>query len=238
MDDNQPYAFDWYKLFLGEHPAVFFVEILVRVTCVYAFVLLFLRLGGKRTMGELTFFDFAIIIALGSAVGDAMIFDSVPLLHSFVVVATVIGLEHLVARVTENNKRLETIVEGQPALLVEDGVIVKENLHGERLSRDELFEGLRQYSVHHLGQVAVAYLEPSGKLSVIKAAENRPGLSILPQGKRLCTDERLEHLLACKTCGTTIEKTSDEQQCPNCDERKWAKATIDYCDSENSEDDE
>src|SRR5690606_27088990 len=152
-------------------------EILVRVTCVYAFVLLFLRLGGKRTMGELTFFDFAIIIALGSAVGDAMIFDSVPLLHSFVVVATVIGLEHLVARVTENNKRLETIVEGQPALLVEDGVIVKENLHGERLSRDELFEGLRQYSVHHLGQVAVAYLEPSGKLSVIKAAEIRPGLS-------------------------------------------------------------
>jgi uncharacterized membrane protein YcaP (DUF421 family) len=234
--DKRQYEFDWYNLFLGEHPPTFLLEILLRVFFVYTFILLFLRIGGKRTMGELTFFDFAIIIALGSAVGDAMFFDDVPLVHSFVVVASVIGLERLVARLTEDNKKLETIVEGQPALLVENGVIVKDNMRGESLSKDELFEGLRQHGIHHLGEVAVAYLEPSGKLSVIKSAENRPGLSVLPQGKRLCTDERLADLLSCKSCGMVVEK-ADDPVCPNCGENKWAKATFTFCEPPQNEDD-
>jgi uncharacterized membrane protein YcaP (DUF421 family) len=227
--EKQEYAFDWHRLFLGEHPPTYLLEIVLRVLLVYTVTLLFLRWGGKRTMGELTFFDFAIIIALGSAVGDGMIFDDVPLLHSFLVVACVIGLERLVAHITEDNKTLEKMVEGEPSLLVEDGVIVKENMHGERLSKDELFEGLRREGIHHLGEVAIAYLEPSGKLSVIKFPGDRPGLSVLPQGKRLCTDERLQDVLCCKTCGYVMAKSDDQPQCPNCGEKKWSKATSAYC---------
>ena len=95
--DNQDYSFDLHRIFLGEHPLTYFIEIALRVVLVYSVTLLFLRWSGKRTMGEFTFFDFAIIIALGSAVGDGMIFDDVPLLHSFAVVACVLGLERAVA---------------------------------------------------------------------------------------------------------------------------------------------
>ena len=55
-------------------------------------------------------------------------------------------------------------------------------MHEETISQEELFESLRYDGIHQLGQVALAYLEPSGKVSVIKRAQEQPGLSILPRG--------------------------------------------------------
>ena len=198
--DKQQYVFDLHRVFLGDHPLTFLFEIVLRVTLVYSITLLFLRWGGKRTMGDLTFFDFAIIIALGSAVGDGMIFGDVPLLHSFLVVACVMGLERLVAILTEKNEFLEKLIESEPTLIIENGVIRLDKLHVETLSRDELFESLRSNGIHQLGQVALAYLEPSGKVSVIKAANERPGLSVLPDG-RMLLDSNDHELLCCKNCG-------------------------------------
>lgn len=224
--DNSAYSFDLHRIFIGEHPIVFLCEIFLRVTLVYSTTLLFLRWTGKRTLGEFTFFDFAIIIALGSAVGDGMIFDDVPLLHSFAVVACVTGLERLVAMLTERNHVLEKIIESKPTLLIENGAIIIDHLHQETISRDELFESLRCDGIHHLGEIALAYLEPTGKVSVIKRTSEQPGLSILPEGRRLgrSTDQRL---LCCSTCGYL-----DDQQPPTClacGGHQWQPATLTDC---------
>jgi uncharacterized membrane protein YcaP (DUF421 family) len=226
--DAKDYAFDLHRLFIGEHPPTYVFEILLRVLLVYSVTLMFLRWAGKRTMGELSFFDFAIIIALGSAVGDGMIFDDVPLLHSFVVVASVILLERFVAKLTEKNKPLEAIIEGVSTLVVDGGVVVTDNLHRETLSRDELFEGLRQEGIHQLGQVNVAYMEPSGKLSVIRFSRPRPGLSVLPEGKRLYDEATNNHLLCCHNCGFLAEGPIDSNHsCPHChEEAEWKSVTM------------
>lgn len=222
--DKQEYMFDLQRLFLGEHPLTFLFEIVLRVFLVYTITLLFLRWGGKRTMGELTFFDFAIIIALGSAVGDGMIFDDVPLLHSFLVVACVMGLERLVAILTEKNKVIEKLIESEPALIIEHGVIRLDKLHEETLSQDELFESLRYNGIHQLGQVALAYLEPSGKMSVIKSNEERPGLSVLPNGRKLDRSGSDGETLCCKNCGCLAKQR--EELCQTCGEHEWVAATL------------
>ena len=222
--DKQEYAFDWQRLFLGEHPPTFLLEIVLRVFLVYTVTLLFLRWGGKRTMGELTFFDFAIIIALGSAVGDGMIFDDVPLLHSFLVVACVMGLERLVAVLTEKNKAIEKIIESEPALIIQNGVIRLDKLHQETLSQEELFESLRYNGIHQLGQVALAYLEPSGKVSVIKSPQERPGLSVLPDGRILEETNKHGETLCCKNCGCLAKQR--EELCQTCGEHVWVDATL------------
>jgi uncharacterized membrane protein YcaP (DUF421 family) len=226
--DKKDYAFDLHRLFLGEHPPTYIFEILLRVFLVYSVTLLFLRWAGKRTLAELTFFDFAIIIALGSAVGDGMIFDDVPLVHSFVVVAAVMLLERLVAIMTEKNKSLEAIIEGVATLVVEDGVVITKNLHEESISRDELFERLRQHGIHQLGQVSVAYLETSGKVSVITATHPRPGLSVLPEGKRLCDEDTQQDKCCCSNCGFLAENSADKNsRCPHCQEEcQWKPATL------------
>lgn len=224
--DGQEYQFDLHRIFLGEHPFIYLIEIVLRVFLVYSVTLLFLRLGGKRTMGELTFFDFAIVIALGSAVGDGMIFHDVPLLHSFLVVACVIGLERLVAVLTERNKLLEKIVESEPTLVIENGVIQLDKLHEESISHEELFENLRNDGIHQLGQVAIAYLEPSGKISVVKTAKERPGLSVLPEGKRLCDATTVQEK-CCGNCGSLGSHT--ESPCPTCGKLDWKQATLTDC---------
>jgi uncharacterized membrane protein YcaP (DUF421 family) len=235
--DGKDYAFDLHRLFLGEHPPTYIFEILLRVFLVYGVTLLFLRWAGKRTLAELTFFDFAIIIALGSAVGDGMIFDDVPLVHSFVVVAAVMLLERLVAMLTEKNKSLEAIIEGVATLVVEDGVIVTKNLHQETISLDELFERLRQHGIHQLGQISVAYLETSGKVSVITANQPRPGLSVLPEGKRLCDEVTQQDKCCCSVCGFLTDSSANQtNSCPHCQEEcQWKPATLPQPDKNTTE---
>lgn len=227
MDNQtQDYSFDLHRIFLGEHPVTYFFEIALRVFLVYAVTLIFLRWSGKRTMADITFFDFAIIIALGSAVGDGMIFHDVPLLHSFAVVGLVLGLERVVALLTEKNKTLEKIIESEPTLIVENGVILLDKLHEETLSRDELFESLRADGIDQLGQVAVAYLEPSGKLSTIKRSDPLPGLSVLPDGKRL-SESTDEPILCCRKCGCLANQ--QEKNCARCGDHEWQPATLIDC---------
>ncbi len=227
-EKGQDYSFDWQRIVLGEHPAVYLLEILLRVVLVYFFTLLLLRWSGKRTMGEITFFDFAIIIALGTAVGDAMMYDDTPLIHSFVVVASVLGLQRVMAMLTEKNETLEKIVEGKSNLIIENGIIQLAKLHEESLSHEELFESLRYEGIHQLGQVALAYMEPSGKVSVIKNSQERPGLSVLPQGKRLVESSDKADVACCKNCGCVAEQP--EKKCGTCGEHQWVAATSIGCD--------
>lgn len=227
---DKDYSFDWYRLLLGEHPPIYLLEILLRIVLIYFFTLLLLRWSGKRTIGEITFFDFAIIIALGTAVGDGMMYDDAPIVHSFVVVAGVLGLQRLMAILTEKNKFLENLVEGKPTLIVENGVIQLDKLHEESLSREELFESLRYEDIHQLGQVALAYMEPSGKISVIKNSPERPGLSVLPQGKRLHESNDGADILCCKNCGCLADQPT--MQCSTCGKQEWGPTSP--IDSENT----
>ncbi|MDZ4657161.1 MAG: DUF421 domain-containing protein [Bythopirellula sp.] len=220
---SSDYSFDWYRLLLGEHPPIYILEIVLRVVLIYFFTLLLLRWSGKRTIGEITFFDFAIIIALGTAVGDGMIYDDTPLIHSFIVIFGVLALQRFMAKLTEKNELLENLIEGKSTLIVENGVIRLDKLHEESLSQEELFESLRYEGIHQLGQVALAYLEPTGKMSVIKNTQERPGLSVLPEGRRLL-DSTDHEVLCCKNCGCLAEQ--QEKLCQTCGNHEWQKATL------------
>lgn len=146
----------------------------------YLYTLVLVRLLGKRGMAQLSPFEMVIIVALGSAVGDPMFYADVPLIHGMIVVTVVVGLERLIVRLTEQNRWLERVVESTPVLLVADGEIVRAALDHEDLSEAELFMSLRQNGIEHLGEVRLAYLEPSGHISVYRTEKPRAGKSVLP----------------------------------------------------------
>jgi hypothetical protein len=219
------YSFDLQRMFWGEHPPLFLLEVVFRTIVIFVYTLILIRWMGKRGMGQLTPFEFAIIVALGSAVGDPMFQADVPLLHTMLVIALVLGMQKLLVYLTERNTHLERVIESVPRHLVESGVILMDNLHLELLSLDELNERLREHGIRHLGQVATALLEPSGKLSVIRAVTPKPGLAILPID---CSDPEarpVPTLRCCSTCGkmddSSIPATTP---CPNCGEEGWQPA--------------
>ncbi|TWT95218.1 hypothetical protein Pla108_33610 [Botrimarina colliarenosi] len=222
---SDDYTFDLVRIFFGEKPPWFLFEVAFRTTVIFAYTLLLLRWMGKRGMGSLTPFEFAIIVALGSAVGDPMFYDDVPLVHTMLVIAIVVGMQRGLSWLTERNAVVERVVESTPRLMVSAGVLHTGNLHREQMSRDELCEVLRAEGVRQLGEVEAAYLEPSGKLSVLRYDPPRPGLSILPDytsdGHRdndLAEGPQPGDTSCCAACGA---RPTSDGPCVNCGETRW-----------------
>ena len=160
------YSFDLHRIFVGDLPGAFYLEIVLRTAVMFLFALILIRTLGKRSLGQLSIFDFVIIIALGSAVGDPMFYEDVPLLYGMVVVAAVVALERLLALLTSRQSRIEKMVDSSPTILVRDGVVDYKALRHELMSVSELFQALRANGVEQLDDVALAVLEPSGHISM------------------------------------------------------------------------
>jgi uncharacterized membrane protein YcaP (DUF421 family) len=239
MNDTAQHGFDLYRIFVGEQPLIFLLEILFRTIVMYLYVLLLLRLLGKRGMGQLSPFEFTIIIALGSAVGDPMFYPDVPLLHCIAVVTLVVGATRLLASLANKSEEVERFMEGQPCCFVREGRLDLDVIDQERFSREELFMLLREKGVSQLGQVRRAYLEPSGTVSVFRWPEERarPGLPIIPPYDELAAPLRLSvrgmsrrggALYACWRCGHS--EPAANAPCSYCGNDEWTVATRDPLD--------
>jgi len=229
------YTFDLARILLGRLPWLYLAEILLRTAIVYFFALFVVRTIGKRGMGQLAPFDFVIIIALGSAVGDPMFYPDVPLLHALVAITAIVLLTQGVTHVTQRSKRIQDLLSATAARLICDGVMDLAAMRQEGIARTELFEALRTIGIEHLGEVERAYLEPSGKISVFRQPQDSvcPGLPILPEGvegplrSHRCGETVLGGgTYACWECGHTVDLVSGEPfpACAVCHGDQWTGA--------------
>ena len=131
-------------------------------------------------MGDLSPFEFVIIVGLGSAVGDPMFYADVPLTHGMIVVAVVVALQRVLVHLTRKNPTIERLVESAPVLLVADGEVIATAMKDEELSEAELFMYLRMAEIEHLGQVRMAFIEQNGQVTVFRTENGRTGKSVLP----------------------------------------------------------
>lgn len=160
--------FDWYRIFLGDLSPLFTLEIVFRTTFMYLFTVLMARMIGKRGMAQITPFEFIIVIILGSATGDPMLYPNVPLIHGMAIISTIVVLERIYAYISQKSLKVEELVESNPALIIRQGKILKGTLEEASFSKENLMMELRQHGITDIGYVKEAYLEPSGKLSVFK----------------------------------------------------------------------
>lgn len=174
--------FDPIRMFVGDFSWGFTLEIVLRTVVMYVYTLAVVRALGKRGLGHVSPFELVIIVALGSAVGDPMFYADVPLLHGIIVITVVVALQRALEELTQRSPRVEEVLESQARRLVTAGVVDEEALNAEKLTEVELFAALREREVEHLGQVKLAYLEPSGVITVFKVEDGQPptGRSVLP----------------------------------------------------------
>ena len=166
--------FDWHRIFFGDQAGLWFLlEVVFRTVVMYGYALVFARFIGKRGVGQVSPFEFILIIIISSAAGDPMFYRHVPLLHGIVVLTVVMILHRLVSVVTDRSERAEDVLEGEPVLVVENGRILEQSLGGGTLSRRELMMELRQQGVRNVGELERAFFEPNGKISVLQASEDK-----------------------------------------------------------------
>ena len=226
-------SLDWQRMFLGDYDLLFYVEIVIRTLIILVWLLVLLRVAGKRGVAQLSPLELAIVIGLGSAVGDAMFYAEVPLVHAMLVMALVVGFQRLVAHLIISQEKVETFLEGTPVELVRDGVMQLGGLKRSALSYEDLFERLRPEGVRQLGQVQRAYFEQDGQLSVFCHPEGKapPGLPIVPPWDLEVPAPPPDHyagLLACLRCGRIHEQSAEEMPVPcGCGGTAWTPAVLD-----------
>ncbi|CAM3844333.1 DUF421 domain-containing protein [Deinococcus frigens] len=205
--------FDWQRIWLGDVPPLFLLEIVFRTVVIFLWLLLLLRVTGKRSLAQLSGLDLAIVIALGSAAGDPLFYPEVPLLHAMLALALVVALQRGLSWLVVRSERVETLMEGQPVELVRDGVFSLRALETANLSREDLFEKLRAQGAAQLGEVRRAYFEQDGNLTVFSHdGDPPPGLPVVPPWdleKPAVLDPDVPHqgFVACLNCGR-VERVS------------------------------
>lgn len=222
--------FDWHRiLWSDEAPPLFLLEVALRCVITYLLIIAALRVTGRRGVRQLSLFELSIILALGSAAGDTMLYDDTPVLHAVVVFVVVTALYRTFNWATEAYPRFSDWLEGKPVLLVEEGRICLDNFNRQNITQKELFGELRQVQVEQLGQVRRAYIEATGNFSIYfyEQEEVKPGLPIWPE--RLTQKQRRAEEAgdyACACCGQ-VEKLprGGTAQCPVCRDDEWIAAS-------------
>lgn len=181
MDTNTaPEVFNLYRMFFGSSIAYGVLgEIAFRTAIMYLYTLFNIRIFRTRNVAQLTLSDLIIVIALGTAVGDPMMYINVPLIQAMISITTIVMLTKGMSILVEHNDTLEKMIEGEEITLIKHGQLIKENMHNANLTQPELFALLRHQGIQNTGEVSYAFLETTGLLSVIKTKTPIDGISTI-----------------------------------------------------------
>jgi uncharacterized membrane protein YcaP (DUF421 family) len=148
----------------------------IRAVVVYLSVLVLVRLGGKRQVGQMGVGEFVAILLISNAVQNSMNGGDNSITGGIILAAVIIGLSVLYAYAAYKLPWFESLVQGTPTTLIQNGKIRRDGLKREWLSKDELKTLLRRQGVHDLHDVKDATLESDGSVSVTR--ESEPELDI------------------------------------------------------------
>ncbi|HEX4845884.1 MAG TPA: YetF domain-containing protein [Geothrix sp.] len=149
-------------------------EFVLRALLVYGFLLVALRLTGKRQVGQLTPFDLVLLLVLSNAVQNSMNAGDNTVTVGFILVATLLAANGLMSWLTWRSKRAEILLEGRPQILVHNGALDEAMLASGRITHHELMAALRQAGISDLADVRVAILETNGRINVIAKGSPAP----------------------------------------------------------------
>jgi uncharacterized membrane protein YcaP (DUF421 family) len=144
----------------------------------YLSLIAFLRIVGKRTLSKMNAFDFVVTIALGSTLSAAFVYRSVDVIQSVLAIGYLILLQYLVATLSVRSERFQSLIKSQPVLLVSNGRVLEKALRQERLTREEIYAGIRSKVFRRLEDVGAVVLETDGNLSVLPLAKGEVELEL------------------------------------------------------------
>ncbi|HEY6807886.1 MAG TPA: YetF domain-containing protein [Gemmatimonadales bacterium] len=153
------------------------LDIALRTTVVYAAVLIGLRLAGKRQLGQLSVFDFVLLLVIANAVQNAMVGPDTSLAGGLVAAAVLLLWHAGLDRLRRSSRSAARLLGGSAVLLIYRGRILHDHLAREHITSDELLQALREHGVGAVEDVRLAALEPDGAVSVVREDEvtgNRP----------------------------------------------------------------
>ena len=144
------------------------METILRSAAIYFFLLIVLRAAGRRTLSEMTSFDFVLLLIISEAVQQGMIGSDYSLTNAFLVVITLIGIDVLFAWIKTRWNWIDKIISGVPTIVVDDGKPLYDRITKARIDEDDILESARELQgIERMDQIKYAILEKNGKITII-----------------------------------------------------------------------
>jgi uncharacterized membrane protein YcaP (DUF421 family) len=177
----------WKDMFVLALPVL---EKILRPVLVYAFLVISLRLSGKRELVQLNPFDLVVLLTLSNTVQNAIIGDDNSVTGGVIGASSLLIVNYLVVRFLYKHRALDQLVEGRADVLIEDGKVKTQHLKKELITMAQLEAAARKQGFDSLSEVQQCVLEPGGTISFIG---KKPGSDEM---RHIATMQRLDQLMA------------------------------------------
>lgn len=149
------------------------MEIILRAVAVYAFLLVLFRLSGKRTMSEMSSFDFILLLIISEAIQNALLDEDKSVVTGMTVILTFVLMDIGLSLIKRRSSYIEKITEGVPVILVDHGEPLEEHLAKTNVTITDIMQTARQsQGLERMAQIKYAVLENSGGISIIPMEPN------------------------------------------------------------------
>lgn len=144
------------------------MDIVFRAAVLFAFLILVMRVSGRRELTSLTPFDLLLLVVVGDLIQQGVTQTDTSVTGAMIAVTTIAGLSVLSSWLAFRSRTARRVLEGDPIVLVEKGKLIERNLKRERMTEAELAEEMRMSQIGSLDEVSWAILEASGQISFIR----------------------------------------------------------------------
>src|SRR3989344_946514 len=142
-------------------------SIVLRSIAVYIFIVLAIRLFGKREVTQLSITDLVFILLIANAVQSAMVGQNTTLIGGLIAAGSLFVINFIFGVLVFKSKRISSFFQGHPLMLIYEGKEIEHNLKKARISHDELEQVVREHGVEKIPDVNLAILEMDGNISVL-----------------------------------------------------------------------
>jgi uncharacterized membrane protein YcaP (DUF421 family) len=143
------------------------MDLVIRATVVFFFILLVTRIAGRRELAELEPFDLILLVVLGDLVQQGITQSDESVTGTLIVISTIALLSVGVSWLSFRSRRARVLTAGEPVVLVQEGRPIERNLRRERITLEDVQEEARRSQLTSLAEVQWAILEDDGHISCI-----------------------------------------------------------------------
>lgn len=152
------------------------MDSVVRAAAVFGFLLLVFRVTGKRSLAQITTFDFILLLIIGEATQQALLGDDFSIINAWIVISTLMGLDLALSLAKQRWPKLDPVLDSTPLLIVVDGRIIDTHARHERVDLEDVMAAAREaHGLERLEQIKFAVLERSGGISIVPARTEKAG---------------------------------------------------------------
>jgi uncharacterized membrane protein YcaP (DUF421 family) len=144
------------------------MDSVLRAAFIYFFLLIVFRIAGRRTLSEMTTFDFILLLIIGEATEPVLLGDDPSITHAVLVIITLLFINVGMSLIKSRSKTMEKLMDGVPTIIVEHGRLMQERMKTARVSRDDVMEAARRmHGIERLEQIKYAIVEVSGGITIV-----------------------------------------------------------------------